>query len=182
MTTIAVRRLEDGKKGKPKGVVFACDDQVTRGYQKFGAEAKIFKRGPVTFGFAGAVRDMNLLQYSLKMPKFDLKAENNPRKWVVTKLIPAIQKTLEDNGSLETDKGYSSSDSHLIIAVKGLCGYVGQTFSLAGTEEDMWAVGTGSEYAIGAMTFGATPREAVAVAGLHDIGTGNVHQEVVVKW
>lgn len=182
MTTIAVRRLEDSKKGKPRGVVFACDDQTTAGYQKYGSGAKVFKRGPVTFGFAGAVRDKNLLQHALKVPKFDLKAESDPHKWVVTKLIPAIQKTLEENGSLENDKGFTSSDSHLIISVKGLCGYVGHTFSLWGTDEDMWAVGSGSEYALGAMTVGATPQEAVTVAGLHDIGTGNPHQEVVVEW
>lgn len=182
MTTIAVRRLEDSKKGKRRGVVFASDDQVTTGYQISASEDKVFVNGPVVFGFAGSVRDKNLLQHALVVPKFGKKAKENPTKWVVTKLIPAIRKTLEDHGSLENDKGYTSSESHLIVAVEGACGYVSSNFAFTGTSEDMWSVGSGSSFALGAMTMGATPLEAVTVAGMHDAFTGGVDREVTVKW
>jgi 20S proteasome alpha/beta subunit len=53
-------------------------------------------------------------------------------------------------------------------------------FKPGGTEyfrAPLHASGSGADFAIGAMTFGATPEEAVAVAAKHDIHTGG---EIVV--
>lgn len=181
MTTIAVRRMFS-KNGRSKGVVFACDDRLTSGSQMMGFEEKVFTVGPVTFGFAGSVRDLNLIRHALKIPAFSKKDAADPQKWVVRKLIPAMKKTLESHGSLETHSGYSTSDSSMIISVGAMCGHVSHDFALYGTEEDFWSVGSGSAYAIGAMTMGATAAEAVTVAGLHDSYTGSVEREVKVRW
>lgn len=37
---------------------------------------------------------------------------------------------------------------------------------------DMWAVGSGCDYALGAMKFGATAKEAIAIASELDVNTG----------
>lgn len=177
MTTIVAKRLTN----KP-GIIFACDDQVTYGSMRKSIDTKIIVKDSVIFGFAGSVRDFNLIKHSLTVPKFGKSAKENPERWVVNKLIPAIKKVLEDGGNLETQHGQSSSDSVLIVSVPGLCGYIGQNFSLTGIDEPYWSVGSGSEFAFGALACGATAEDAVSVAGMFDIYTGDLSGSVKVRW
>lgn len=181
MTTIVAKRLTK-KNGEPKGIVFAYDDQSTRGYQKNFINTKIAHNGVVTFGLAGAIRDLNLLTHSLVVPKFGKKAKANPESWVVNKLVPAIKKVLEDGGNLETQHGQSSSDSMLILSVPGVCGYLGHDFAFTGSDHPYWSVGSGEKYAFGALACGATAGDAVTVAGSFDVFTGKLRGTVKVKW
>ena len=55
--------------------------------------------------------------------------------------------------------------------------------SLSETENDFWAVGSGEEYALGAMAMGASAAQAVEVASQFDVYTGSVTENyVVVRW
>lgn len=45
---------------------------------------------------------------------------------------------------------------------------------------DYFAIGSGAEYALGAMAAGASAADAVAAAGFHDVWTGPIVQQIVV--
>lgn len=169
MTTVVAKRTKTGVK-------FAADEQSTWGHRAVPGAQKIFTNGVVTFGVAGAMRDRDILEFVLKVPSQTKADKENPRKWVVSKLIPAIQKALEEGGNLSEFEGQKSSDNHILFSVSGLAGYIDTSFSLCGTEEPFWAIGSGSEYALGALAVGADPKMAVQVASFFDVYTGgNTH-------
>ena len=166
MTTIAVKRMEDGQ-----GVIFASDTQTTTGNERSYSE-KVFQVGPVVFGMAGRLRDLNVVKHHLKAPTYTARDKADPEKWVVTKLIPELRKVLHENGRLEVNREQESSDSVALIALDGLCGEIGPDFSLSETGEPFWAIGSGSQFAKGAMAVGASARDAVEVASAFDVYTG----------
>ena len=46
--------------------------------------------------------------------------------------------------------------------------------------DEYFAIGSGAEYAMGAMAFGACAADAVAAASIHDVWTGKLVQQIVV--
>ena len=177
MTTIAVRRLAGST-----GVVFCSDDQATHGHEISSGVAKVFQVGPVTFGVAGMLRDLNLLQFQLKVPAYTAAAKKDPERWVVTKLVPAIRTTFFENGQIRNKEGMESMHSGILLSVDGLCGELDTSFSLSQMTSQFWSLGSGAEYAKGAMALGATAREAVDVASSFDAYTGPSSEVVVVRW
>lgn len=163
MTTIAVTRTKTG-------VMFAADEQTSSGYQKgFGAE-KVFKNGTTMFGVAGDWRLSNILRYVLDVPA-RLKGDS-PDEWVVKRLVPRIIKALEDHHSLEEDKGTVDVGMSVLLHAHGVTGYLDSSLSWHGSTHPFWAIGSGSEYALGAMQMGADAEVAVEVAKTFDMGTG----------
>jgi len=175
VTTVVAKRTK-------RGVTFASDGQATWGTRAIPGVVKVFENGPVVFGLAGSVRDLNLLQYVLKMPKQTKADEANPYAWMVGKVIPAIQKVLGDGGNLNVSESQETSESHLLFSVSGLAGYIGSDFAVTGVGEPFWAVGSGAPYALGALACGASADQAVAVASMFDVFTGPPSHKVKVTW
>lgn len=57
----------------------------------------------------------------------------------------------------------------------------GKKFVRLHVKEDVYSVGSGSPYAMGALAMGATPKEAIQVAARFDSGTGNKTEVVKLK-
>ena len=177
MTTIAAQRTDTG-------VIFASDGQGTSSHEAstLGIE-KVFVNGDVIFGVAGGVRQLNLLKYALATPKFRKRDRDNPIGYIINSLIPAIQKTFDKHNSLEKfEDSTASSGMGTIIAVGGVVGYLGSAFDFCGESDENWAVGSGSEYAMGAMLAGAEVQEAVEIASDMDVYTGGKVRVVEVTW
>jgi len=177
MTTIAVIVEADGS-----GVTFASDQQVTWGNQKIANCTKVFTSGAVTFGFSGSVRDGNVLMHHLDVPEMTSSDVSDPSRYVVKRLIPAMRTALRDNGAIATKDGRDSFASHLIIAVAGVCGYIAADFSFFGAGNPFFAVGSGGDFALGAMAAGKTAPEAIEIAAKHDSYTGPIVDVHRVTW
>lgn len=163
MTTIAVSRTSTG-------VMFAADEQTSAGYQKgFGAE-KVFQNGSAMFGVAGDWRLSNILRWVLKVPART--KDTSADEWVVCRLVPAIIKALDEHKSLEEDKGVVDVGMSIVLHAHGSTGYLDSSLSWHGSTHPFWAIGSGSEYALGAMQMGADAESAVEVAKIFDMGTG----------
>jgi len=163
MTTIAVTKTAEG-------VMFAADEQTSAGNLKGYGFEKVFANGPVMFGVAGSVRISNLLRYVLDVPSRH--KSTAPDEWVVRELIPAIRTCLEDEKALGEDEGMADAEMRVIVHAYGVTGYIDSGLSWFGQYDDYWSVGSGDNFALGAMAMGADAEVAVDIAKKFDTGTG----------
>lgn len=158
-------------KETPKGVKIGFDSQVTTGWRKGElAYDKVFVNNGVIYGVAGAVRDANILKYG-NLPEIP-DEEWDVDKWVTTELIPAIMGILQAQGALESQNGQASSDSLLLVAVRGRVYRIGSYFSWLRHPDGLYAIGSGSDYAQGALVAGASVSRSLEIAASLDSYTG----------
>lgn len=176
MTTIvAVQRKGD--------VEFAADSQMTYGNLKSpDSFRKVFANGPVVFGFAGSVRAANVLRF-MDVPALPKKRlnRNDLERWVVTDLVPAMQDALETGNAMEIHNNEVDSYSRVLVSVQGSVYEIGSNFSVTRESSGVYSVGSGSDFALGAMAAGASPAEAVKIASKLDSYTGGRIQSVMAS-
>ena len=178
MTTVVAAEIKGKKRNK---VVFASDSQVSFGHRKESLpDGKIIKNGDITFGFAGSVRVLNILKHAKLPPVPKSKRRIDIERWAIQKLIPAMRKALRNEEAIEFDRGEANTSSALLIAVNGRLFEVGGDFSYTTNDNRVYAVGSGSSYALGALGAGAEPAHSVAVAAYFDAFTGGEVHEVVL--
>lgn len=172
MTTIIAQQGPSGT------IKFAWDSQTSWGNRHHAGSEKVFQNGPVTFGVSGTVRTSDILKH-MKVP-----ARGNTKtayEYIVTKLVPAIIKELKavDAGYMENNQ--INSESHVIVSVDGEVWYLGADFAFVQDSTGVYGVGSGSSFALGAMGVGASPKQAVQVAGFFDLYTNQDVRTLKIK-
>lgn len=163
----------------PEGITFGWDSQITTGWHSYDGEApKVFVNNGMVFGVAGALLDASVIRHA-DLPDPD-DAGWDIDKWVTNRLVPAIAEALSDRGALTTTNGKIETDSNVIFAVRGRMYDLGADFCVLRRADSLYAIGSGSPYARGALSAGSTILEALEIAAQHDMGTGgtlHVHTE-----
>lgn len=162
MTTVIAAQNSKGD------IKFAWDSQITFGQRAESGAEKVFKNGPVTFGFSGTLRTLNILKH-MKVPARGKEADTE--KWIVRTLVPAIIKELKSVDAAYTENSQVESEAHIILAVDDVLGTLDNNFAWSQDETRVYGVGSGSAFALGAMGVGASPKQAVQVAGFFDLYT-----------
>lgn len=173
-TVVAVERNGD--------VEFAADSQVSAGWRKSpNSFTKVFSNNGVVFGFAGSVRIANLLKwFDCPEPPKSKKVDDLER-WLVRNLVPALSRALDDALALRVDSNEADTSSLILVAVNGRCFELSGDFSVVREGSGRYAIGSGQAYALGALTAGATPIEAVKIAASFDAFTGGKVQSASFK-
>lgn len=110
---------------------------------------KIFKRDSFLIGLSGSIHSLNLLRYTMPFPDYE---EMDLEEYLVTKFIPQMQKTFEENGQdIKGDSGERYQGNTILIASNDRLFKIGQDFQVLETQGDYMACGSGEEYALGAM-------------------------------
>lgn len=119
--------------------------------------SKICTKGKYLMGAAGDVRAINLIQHALNPPQ--PAASLRGRKldeFITVKFIPALRDCFETNGfvvaSNDGRPAPADADADVIIAVNGVIYAIGSGFSWFSDASGLYAVGTGSAYALAALT------------------------------
>lgn len=162
-----------------KGVTFAWDTQTTWMGRSMTGAAKVFANGPVTFGAAGSARSGDILKHMSIPDRKEYEPGFDNKHWVIRTLIPAIIREFKDVDAGDT--GPFDSDGHVIISVGGLTGYLSANMAFVTDEKGLYAVGSGSPYALGALSAGANPKKAVEIAKEWDLYTGGEIQTLTIK-
>lgn len=112
------------------------------------SDEKVFKNGPMVFGFTSSFRMGQLLRYALKIPDHD------PRKddyaYMCTDFVDAVIACMKTGG-------YARIESNEIMGGCFLVGYKGKLYQVesdfqVGARADMYnACGCGQSYALGVM-------------------------------
>lgn len=171
MTTIAAI-CKDGT------VILGADSQVTdvdRINNSLIME-KITKNNGYLIAGSGDSTPCDILQHIFKPPVPTAVERKNLYKFMITKFVPAMRETLEDNGWKPVagdDSGFS-----MLIAYDGEIFDIGDDFSVLVNDTGIYGVGNGSKYAIGALSVGASMEKALQVAADNDIYTSGPFQIV----
>lgn len=162
MTTIVAKET-------PDGVIFAADTQITTGYQiNEGWLDKVAVNGPIAFGAAGYLRIIQALEYMPLPPTPHATTDSAIDRYVTLELLEAIREACTDEDKMALE------NSSILIAVRGRVYNVnGCDLSWTRNTSGDYAIGSGSEYALGALAAGATPKQSIKIASRYDVGTGS---------
>lgn len=159
-------------------VILGADSQVTDGDRIINSLVmeKITKNNGYLIAGSGDSTPCDILQHIFKPPVPTIAERKNLYKFMITKFVPAMRETLEDNGWKQIpgdDSGFS-----MLIAYDGELFDIGDDFSVLLSDTGIYGVGNGSKYAIGALSVGASMEEALTVAADNDIYTSGPFQIV----
>jgi ATP-dependent protease HslVU (ClpYQ) peptidase subunit len=93
---------------------------------------------------------------------------------MVSKFIPELRKVHENGGiTLKEDEEFC-----FLVGFDKRVFYIAQDYSVLATSTNIYGIGSGSAYAIGALAQGASIEEAIKIAKKFDINTGGKIQIV----
>lgn len=162
---------------KPDRVDIAWDSKVSSGYSHEELEQeKVFEASGITYGVAGAVRVANILEGLDVKPPQGVEGKGVDA-WVSRVLIPRMQ-----NACRATDpEGQFYVHANILAVVNKRVYSIGDDFSRVRNTSGIYAIGSGSVYAKGALEAGASVKKAVQVASNNDVYTGHgIKTKVIV--
>lgn len=111
-------------------------------------EPKVFKKGRVAFGYSGSFRFGQIVRYAFEPPKIR-KKESDLMSYMVTKFVPDLRKTLEQNSFPMMEEEMLSW--RLIVAIDDEIFYIEPDWQVGHDFEEYTAIGSGARYAFGSL-------------------------------
>jgi len=162
MTTIIMVQLDDDVK-------IGSDSQTTAGGEVWNmTNPKVIVNNGIIIGTAGEMRLLDILEYT-DLPAYE--DDIDARKWMVTKFVPHLRAafTKAEIKPMDEDGCYPIG---LLVVVDGQVFEIDSSLAVGQVHSGLYSVGSGHEYALGALEAGATVMEALTIARNHDNGTG----------
>jgi ATP-dependent protease HslVU (ClpYQ) peptidase subunit len=156
-----------------KGFTLAADSQTTEGERAYISKdiKKITEIGDYVIAGAGVSRFCDIITYGWEPPVYD---GTDLYKFMVNKFIPSMRKTHEETGyTLKDDEG-----AVFIVGLNNKLFYVCEDYSVLRTNTKTYGIGTGANWAVGALLAGATIPQAMKIAIKLDINSGGPIQVV----
>ena len=150
------------------------------------SQKKVVQNGPWLLGAAGDLRAINVLSHNFvpPVPRPTLSGSALD-KFVSTDFVPALREVLEKSGYAPIQKEYPGKaefESELIVAINGKAYSVDGDYSWITEASGLYAIGSGSAYAMGALSATGWGRsvltarnsvlKALSVASKFDPSTG----------
>lgn len=111
-------------------------------------DAKVFRRGPMAFGFTTSFRMGQILRYSLKVPDHpDGMAED---EYMATRFVDAVRESLKDGGYASKDNEREEG-GHFLVGYRGRVFHVGGDYQVGESVHGFAAVGCGEDIALGSL-------------------------------
>ena len=129
------------------------DSAGVAGYDlRVRADSKVFRNGPMLFGFTSSFRMGQLLRHALVIPAHDPCVPVD--KWMTTTFIDAVRECLKTHGWATKDKEQEGGGTFL-VGYKGQLFQIDDDYQVAVPIDGFEAVGCGGQVACGALF--ATP-------------------------
>lgn len=112
------------------------------------SDVKVFRNGPMLFGFTTSFRMGQLLRYALRVPDHDPRTPDD--KYMVTTFIDAVRECLKSHGWAERDKDQERGGCFL-VGYKGKLYGVHDDYQVGVAADGYDAVGCGEAFARGAL-------------------------------
>jgi ATP-dependent protease HslVU (ClpYQ) peptidase subunit len=150
------------------GVQVGCDSQAT-GPDKIQMEQpKVFANNGAIYGVAGVALLANELRYAdLPTPPADTSQTD---KWMTREMTPALRAIIEQLPLKGDDDG--DFELHMVVIANGRAYEIGGNTGWVRNSTGVYAIGSGGQYAAGAISAGASLEQALAIAAKHDPYTG----------
>lgn len=166
MTTIVAAQLQD------KAVIY-CDNQVSSGHMRYNDKrmAKISKRGDYLIAGAGEVQPCDIAQHIWIPPTPTVKDNKDLYHFMIVKVMPSLRLCLKNNGYNFEEGTEDDYRFKFILAIGGQLFEIADDCSVCVRDDGLYGIGSGSEFALGAMHAGASPLKALDIAAKLDIYT-----------
>ena len=157
------------------GCVIASDSRVAEGGKVYTHPemVKAVECGNYIIGGAGDYRALQVVLHGWNPPLLNAKAKQNLYEFVINKVAPSLKATLTEAG---VDFGKSSDNDdkfelQLIVGINGSLFEIDSDFAVAMNDTGLYAIGSGGDYALGALHAGATVLDAMRIAAINNNGT-----------
>jgi 20S proteasome alpha/beta subunit len=159
MTTIIGVEYEDG-------CTLMADSRTTDSEGRIYSHptiTKLNKRGDFIIGGSGEASPCDIAQHLWIPPKLTARDKKDLVHFMITKAMPSLRKCLIRNG-YNFNESSSEMRFQFLIAVGGYIFDVDQELVASRNDPGIYAVGSGSSYALGALHAGADIQEAMDIA------------------
>ena len=161
-----------------RGVQFGADSLTTTSRKyKDSRMVKITEQGQYIIAGSGLASYCDVAQHIWKPPTPIRADRADMYHFVISRVIPSLKNCLKDN---DLDFDFKDDDGFdLLLAVGGEVFYIDQTFSVCLDASGFYAIGSGADFAIGALAFGASIQQALEIASNFDPYTDAPFQYVM---
>lgn len=169
MTTIVGVQTEDG-------CVIASDSRVAEGGKVYTHPemVKAVERGSYIIAGAGDYRALQVVLHGWQPPLLTAKAKQNIYEFAINKIAPSLKATLLEAG-IDFNKVSDNSDDkfelQLLLGINGTILEIDSDFAIAMNDTNFYAIGSGGDYALGALHAGASVLDAMRIAAINNNGT-----------
>jgi ATP-dependent protease HslVU (ClpYQ) peptidase subunit len=132
---------------------------------------KVVTNGNFIIGAAGDVRALQVILHTWKPPAAVAKDKENIFQFMISKVVPSLKQQLNDYGLLDTKSSDKEFELYVLIAFNGNIFEIDSDFAVSRSDSGYYGIGTGGDYALGALYAGATPEQAASIAALNDSKT-----------
>lgn len=141
---------------------------------------KINRRGSFLIAGSGEVGPCDIAQHIWTPPKPTEQDKKDVYHFMITKAMPSLRECLKANGYNfdEADDKNTSSRFQFIMSVNGELFDIGDDLSVMRSADGFYGVGSGADFALGALHAGAEPTEAVEIACKVSAFSGGPIQQV----
>ena len=133
---------------------------------------KVLTNGNFIIGTAGDVRAIQVILHSWKPPSLISKDKDNLFSFIINKVVPSLKQLLVDNGILDSKPSDKEFELYILLAINGSIFEIDSELSVSRSSSGYYAIGTGGDYALGALYAGSSPEQAAEIAALNDSKTG----------
>jgi hypothetical protein len=150
---------------KADGCCLVADSRVTDPAGKVfshPAVTKINKRGAFLVAGAGEVVPCDIAQHIWVPPLLTEKDKKDIYHFMIVKVMPSLRKCFIENGYSFEETG--DNRFHFLLAVNGELFDIDQDLAVSKNADGIYAVGSGADFAVGALHAGATPMQAMEIA------------------
>jgi ATP-dependent protease HslVU (ClpYQ) peptidase subunit len=147
--------------------ILVADSRVTDDSGRIYAHKvmkKIAQRGAVLIAGAGEVGPCDIAQNIWVPPQFTAKDKKDIYRFMITKVMPSLRKCLIDNGYNFDEDKKDGMRFQFLISVGGEIFDIDEDLSVMKSEDNMYAIGSGGPFALGALYAGADPLDAMEIA------------------
>jgi len=166
MTTVIA--IEDAD-----GMTMISDSQInSNGRPYFHTDmVKIVERNKYVIGVAGRVVALQAIENAWNPPPYSSNYKGSIYTFVITKVVPSL-KSFIDDCKMFSDKEKDDGDLFsILLAIHGNVFEIDQDYSVARRDDGCYAIGSGSDFALGALMAGANAHEAMDIAARNDVNT-----------
>jgi ATP-dependent protease HslVU (ClpYQ) peptidase subunit len=157
------------------GCVIASDSRVAEGGKVYTHPemVKAVERGSYIIGGAGDYRALQVVLHGWQPPLVNAKAKQNLYEFVINKVAPSLKTTLLEAGIDfgKTTDGDEKFELQLLIGINGSLFEIDSDFAVAMNDTGLYAIGSGGDFALGALHAGATVLDAMRIAAINNNGT-----------
>lgn len=166
MTTIIGVQHEDK-------CVIVSDSRIAAGGKVYTHPemVKVVERGSYIIGGAGNYRALQVVLHGWQPPLVTAKAKINLYEFVINKVIPTLKTTLTEAGvdfNKTSDDDDDKFELNLLIGINGTIFEIDSDFAVGMNSTGFYGIGSGGDFAVGALHAGTTMLDAMRIAALNN--------------